>query len=236
MSAAYLAVATNTASAFYDPNKGRWLSRDPIREQGGLNLYGMVNNNPVNNIDPLGLKCIKSLSVVYSSANDGSQPVLGAPNGPKTGRVYLGSMVAQYDDGSQGSWAVLSGGYRSGSSIQAGDDSSTPAGSFTVGTTQGGSLNGFYIDGTGRDAIMIHNAENHYGTHGCVGVNGGFSGFAEDMKTTKNCCKKKSVPISVSYNVNDQDAPHGNNGHGKSSPYGPPIEPDPGPTQSGIPY
>lgn len=40
----------------YDPETGRWLSRDPIEEKGGLNLYGYVLNQPVNAIDPLGLK------------------------------------------------------------------------------------------------------------------------------------------------------------------------------------
>jgi RHS repeat-associated protein len=34
---------------------GRWLSRDPIAEQGGINLYGYVGGNPVNWVDPLGL-------------------------------------------------------------------------------------------------------------------------------------------------------------------------------------
>ncbi len=39
----------------YDPNLGRWLSRDPSGEAGGLNLYGYVFNNPISYIDPLGL-------------------------------------------------------------------------------------------------------------------------------------------------------------------------------------
>lgn len=42
----------------YSPTIGRWLSRDPIGERGGLNLYGYVHNNSVNLWDPLGLKDI----------------------------------------------------------------------------------------------------------------------------------------------------------------------------------
>jgi len=41
---------------FYDPSTGRWLSRDPIGERGGRNLYGMVGNNFINRWDLLGLK------------------------------------------------------------------------------------------------------------------------------------------------------------------------------------
>ena len=39
----------------YDPVHGRWLSRDPIGEAGGVNLYGFVGNDGVNHIDVLGL-------------------------------------------------------------------------------------------------------------------------------------------------------------------------------------
>jgi RHS repeat-associated protein len=42
---------------------GRWLGRDPIRESGGINLYGYANQNPVNFTDPRGL-CIEDACVV----------------------------------------------------------------------------------------------------------------------------------------------------------------------------
>ncbi|MBL8151689.1 MAG: RHS repeat-associated core domain-containing protein, partial [Blastocatellia bacterium] len=53
----------------YDPSIARWLSRDPIGEQGGLNLYAYVENNPVLLVDSLGL-----------FAWDGDSPYLPDPN------------------------------------------------------------------------------------------------------------------------------------------------------------
>jgi RHS repeat-associated protein len=38
----------------YDPRLGRWISRDPLGERGGVNLYDYVRNNPTRWIDPLG--------------------------------------------------------------------------------------------------------------------------------------------------------------------------------------
>lgn len=40
----------------YDPEVGRWLSKDPILFKGGdTNLYGYVMNDPINRTDPTGL-------------------------------------------------------------------------------------------------------------------------------------------------------------------------------------
>jgi len=43
---------------YLDPVTGRWPSRDPIAERGGLNLYGFVGNNGVNQWDRLGLATV----------------------------------------------------------------------------------------------------------------------------------------------------------------------------------
>jgi RHS repeat-associated protein len=45
----------NYGRRYYTPRLGRWLNRDPIEENGGLNLYSFVMNRPVDNIDVFGL-------------------------------------------------------------------------------------------------------------------------------------------------------------------------------------
>jgi RHS repeat-associated protein len=40
---------------YYDSLTGRWPSRDPIEEEGGINLYGFVGNDAVNRYDYIGM-------------------------------------------------------------------------------------------------------------------------------------------------------------------------------------
>jgi len=40
--------------AVYSPSQGRFTSRDPIEEEGGLNLYAFCENDPINYVDFLG--------------------------------------------------------------------------------------------------------------------------------------------------------------------------------------
>ncbi len=58
---AFLVCGAEFASAFYDPTVGRWLNRDPIKEEGGINLYGFVAHDPINAIDTDGLGIFRDI-------------------------------------------------------------------------------------------------------------------------------------------------------------------------------
>ncbi|MEN8756082.1 MAG: hypothetical protein ACN4GG_06680, partial [Akkermansiaceae bacterium] len=54
---------------------GRWPSRDPIEEEGGNNLYGMVENDLVNQQDYLGLTlCVETDGGKYLFTLDDKKP------------------------------------------------------------------------------------------------------------------------------------------------------------------
>ena len=60
-------VLAQATEAHYDPNIGRWISRDPIGERGGSNLYGYVGNEPLYRFDPVGLE---KLTLKYDLTDD----------------------------------------------------------------------------------------------------------------------------------------------------------------------
>ena len=41
---------------YYDTTVGRFISRDPIEYEDGINIYAYVKSNPLNYSDPEGLK------------------------------------------------------------------------------------------------------------------------------------------------------------------------------------
>jgi len=50
----------NFRARWYAPTIGRWLSKDPIGLEGGLNLYAFCGNDPLNYMDPFG--CLEAIS------------------------------------------------------------------------------------------------------------------------------------------------------------------------------
>jgi RHS repeat-associated protein len=87
----------------YRPDLAKWLSRDPIGENGGINLYGYVANNPVNWIDPLGLEAD---IYVYRTSRTSITTVMVYENGK-----YLGGYYGNRGGYSDGTRAPASGEY-----------------------------------------------------------------------------------------------------------------------------
>ncbi len=46
---------------YYSPQIGRWLSRDPVEESGGVNLYVFAENFPINGVDFRGLLTLENV-------------------------------------------------------------------------------------------------------------------------------------------------------------------------------
>jgi RHS repeat-associated protein len=58
---------------------GRWLSRDPIDYNGGINLYGYVGNKALNKIDLFGLSDENRPPIAVFPPGSGQLPIYGPP-------------------------------------------------------------------------------------------------------------------------------------------------------------
>ena len=88
---------------YYDPLTGRWPSRDPIEEEGGVNLYGFVKNDPIKDYDYLGF-CTKGESRIDSesmkpvSAADSEDPDKAITSGAGKFLNWLLKLIAGAGD------------------------------------------------------------------------------------------------------------------------------------------
>jgi RHS repeat-associated protein len=116
-------VETNEGTYYYGYRSytvalGRWLSRDPIGEEGGVNLYGMVFNHTVGLFDLLGQECVCSctINVTYDCKYRPGGIVVGTGSASgstnrealgEAGRLATNNGIAQVP---VGCWATSSGG------------------------------------------------------------------------------------------------------------------------------
>ncbi len=79
----------------YSASTGRFLCKDPIQEQGGLNLYAFVANDPVNSVDFLGLwnSKVHYIKSIEWSGNAGFGPSYAA-------------MIGESDNGVDKNWGT----------------------------------------------------------------------------------------------------------------------------------
>src|SRR5690606_23900684 len=80
----------------YDPEIGRWTSKDPILFNGGdVNLYVYVQNDPINWTDPSGLTPGDSFPTESEAAGDALNCVAG--DSTSKNREYGGYIVRNPD-------------------------------------------------------------------------------------------------------------------------------------------
>ena len=92
----------NFRARWYDSGIGRWLSKDPIGLEGGLNLYVFCGNDPVNFVDPNGHNGLVFFSrpwVMFQRPTPVPRPLLQSP---KPGTPPNGMVKNLYRPGSFG--------------------------------------------------------------------------------------------------------------------------------------
>ena len=83
-------LAAAPARAFYNPQTGHWLNRDPMEEQGGLNLYACSANDSVNHWDLLGMSYLDCLGACVKQ-NDPMNAIIDSFIGQVSAKLALGS-------------------------------------------------------------------------------------------------------------------------------------------------
>lgn len=126
----------------YDADLGRWLSRDPIEEEGGLNLYAYVNSSPFIQIDPAGLSAVGTIAGA----------AFGAYIGASVGAA-VGGLLGASSGAAIGTFALPGGGTLAGGLVGGGAGAT---GGATIGGVIGGIIGGWIggaISGPGASAM-----------------------------------------------------------------------------------
>ncbi len=71
-----------SGSRYYSASQGRFLGRDTIEEQGGLNLYGFVRNDGINKWDVLGMGEMEGWQYITIQNADGSWSISKGGSAP----------------------------------------------------------------------------------------------------------------------------------------------------------
>lgn len=75
--------------------RGNWPNRDPMQEQGGLNLYGFVGNDSINYYDGLGLTKVTDVLGAFFSPSTADRLWVMGPGDEYTGHMKDWDAVKQ---------------------------------------------------------------------------------------------------------------------------------------------
>ena len=95
----------------YNSSVGKWTNRDPSGEASSFNLYNYSGNNPVTNIDPLGL------SAFGDGLEANSEAYANALLGPPTGDYEVLTLAKYFDPIFYGALAGAALTYGAGAAI-----------------------------------------------------------------------------------------------------------------------
>jgi RHS repeat-associated protein len=80
---------------YYDPSCQRWLNKDPIGNLGGVYLYCFIYNDPLNIVDPWGLKYAELYSGYGAATGVGATAVASVAVDAATGGVNIAATPAE---------------------------------------------------------------------------------------------------------------------------------------------
>ena len=168
----------NFRMRWYDPDTGRWLSKDPIGLGGGLNLYAFCLNSAINNIDPSGaivplpiiggvvVGVVGGIAGGFQSMMGGGSFWKGAASGAISGAIsgatmgFLTPIIGGVVSGAvAGALSGAIGGAAGGVAdrLMCGDDSSNWGWSVGLGAA-GGALSGGFSGYAGEAGSSLVNA------------------------------------------------------------------------------
>lgn len=176
----HLVFLANSAQAHYDPNIGRWLSRDSIEENGGANLYGFVGNDGINWWDYLGYS--KITIYVQRFSDNQAQGLEFRSNSATLGELLmtveeddqscdcpypkpLGGVTIEQPRGARNLFGI------NGSS----KEYPIPKGDYTTTKVEQapGGTGGFLLSGISRfSGVYIHTGSSASSSEGCIIVGG----------------------------------------------------------------
>jgi RHS repeat-associated protein len=125
---------------YYAPREGRFLGRDPIAEEGGLNLYGFCGNDGVNHTDYLGYSWLsKQLKSIGNWITKNKQAIIMAV--AIVASIYVGFQVSAWVQSSMTTSAIAAGNAATSAAIAAGAPgmAAMQAGSFAITNALAGS-------------------------------------------------------------------------------------------------